>query len=317
MFAYLISRRNLNQIPALGVTTPMRTLRKTQRYGKRRNACDRMKLHLRVLKLRGVSYRLVTLRPHSEVAYSTNFFHDTWHILSDQYGAKLLARLMWGLSFQKASGSSILIHGEHLKPTPFGAEPSDPILLANAGQTRIDAKSLKVLHRHLKNLGPPQRTVRWHTFSLDANLKRELQRGPYNPAVEHAEDDWIHYEQNKRLWDAEKMLRCGGFVCYSAPPEVMRRRALTIAQLDPSSYGMDYCYIADRNNQDWPAGEVQIFSDYHERRLAASEARTQVLKEGHRFSDPESRYVVVAERRDTILTRRRSARRQTSCRSNK
>ncbi|QDS99228.1 hypothetical protein [Adhaeretor mobilis] len=268
-----------------------------------------MKLHLRVLKLRGTSYRLVTLRPHSEVAYSTNYFHDTWHIVSDQYGAKLLARLLWGLSFQRISGTAILIHGEHIKPTPFGAEPSDPILITNSNLTKIDAKSLTTLRGQLKYLGPSQCTLRWHTFGLDAALERERESGPYNSAIENTEQDWVHYQENKRLWLEENMCRCGGFVCYSAPPEILRLRAQTIAQMDPASYGMVYYYMADRNCYRWPDGEVQIFSDYKERRLAASEARRQVLAEKHSFSDPDSLYAVVAARRDGILTRRRSARR--------
>lgn len=283
--------------------------RKTQRFGKRKSACDRMKLHLRALKLRGMSYRLVTLRPHSEVAYSTNFFHDTWHILSDQYGAKLLARLLWGLSFQRILGTAILIHGEHIKPTPFGAEPSDPILITNSNLTKIDAKSLTTLRGQLKYLGPSQCTLRWHTFGLDAALKRELESGPYNPAIENTEHDWVHYQENKRLWLEENMCRYGGVVCYSAPPEILRLRALTIAQMDPANFGMDYYYIADRNCYRWPDGEIQIFSDYKERRLAAAEARRQVLSEKRSYSDPDSLYGVVAERRESILARRRSARR--------
>ena len=279
-------------------------------YGKRRSACDRMKLHLRVLDLRGVSYRLVTLRPHSEVACSTNYFHDTWHILSDQYGAKFLARLLWGLSFQRIPGTAILIYGEHIKPTPFGAEPSDPILITNSNLTNTAAKSLTKLRRQLKYLGPPLHTVRWHTFGLDAALEREMQRGPYNSAIEHTDHDWIHHQQSKRLWLEENMCRCGGFVFYSAPPEILRHRALTIAQMDPGSYGMDYYFMADRNCYRWPDGEVQIFSDYMERRLAASEARRQVLAEKRSFSGPDSLYAVVAQRRDRILASKHVARNQ-------
>ena len=284
--------------------------RKTQRYGKRKIVSDRMKLHLRVLNLRGVCYRLVTLRPHSEVAYSTNYFHDTWHILSDQYGAKLLARLLWGLSFQRIPGTAILIHGEHIKPTPFGAEPSDPIFITNSSLLGNSKKSLSVLRDHLKYLGPSQCTVRWHTFGLDTALQREFQRGPYDPTIEHTDHDWTHHRQSKRLWQEENMYRYGGFVCYSAPPEILRHRALTIAQMDPTDYGMDYYYMADRNCYRWPDGEVQIFSDYKERRSAAAEARRQVLAEKRSFSDPDSLYAVVAERRDEILAHRRACRRQ-------
>ena len=43
-------------------------------------------------------------------------------ILSDQRGAQLLARLLWGLSYQRRPGTLILVHGKHLLPTPFEAD---------------------------------------------------------------------------------------------------------------------------------------------------------------------------------------------------
>src|SRR5262245_54962636 len=67
-------------------TVPSRTERKTSSLG-------RLKMHLRVRRLAGRTYHLVTLRPDARVGFSTNFFHQTWHILSDHRGARLLARL--------------------------------------------------------------------------------------------------------------------------------------------------------------------------------------------------------------------------------
>src|SRR6476659_3063566 len=93
-------------------------------------AASRMKMHLRVLTIDGVAYRIVTLRPSTKIVFSTNFFHGTWHIVSSQRGARLLARLLWGLAYERHPGTMILIHGDHLVPTPFEAERSDPFILA-------------------------------------------------------------------------------------------------------------------------------------------------------------------------------------------
>src|SRR5262245_17904657 len=82
----------------------------------------RLKMHLRLLRLAGRVYRVVTPRPNFGAVFSTNFYHQTWHIVSDQHGARMLARLLWGLSFQRQPGTLVLVHGRHLRPTPFEAE---------------------------------------------------------------------------------------------------------------------------------------------------------------------------------------------------
>lgn len=258
--------------------------------------------------------RLVTLRPYSEVAFSTNYFHETWHILSDHHGARLLARLMWGLSFQQKPGTVILIYGGHIRPTPFEADPSDPILIMPAGGTN-DRRVLRSLQRRLECLGRPHCTVRWHTFGLDIALKRDAERTPGDRTQEWRDYDWISYEDNRKLWNAEKMFRQFGFVCYCAPPRILRHRALAIAQLDAGSQGMDYVYLADRNLC-YPAdGEVQIFGDYDERRSAAEEARRRVNQGGRRFGDRESWQAAVWAKCDQILWQRRRARRRRRART--
>src|SRR5437764_708249 len=104
----------------------------------RPTAASRLKVHLRLLRIGGATYRVVTLRPGARVAFSTNFYHQTWHIVTDERGARLLARLFWGLAFQHQPGTLVLVHGDHLLPTPFEAERSDPFLIIPTGLTGID-----------------------------------------------------------------------------------------------------------------------------------------------------------------------------------
>ena len=284
----------------------MNATHKTQRPSKRSQICDGMKLHLRTVRIRGVSHRLITLRPGTVASFGTNYYHETWHILSDQRGARLLARLMWGLSFQQRPNTSVLIHGEHIRPTPFGGERSDPILILLDNSAGTDQKSLSALYRRLRSLGPSERTVRWKTFGLDAELSKRtrdaggLSREPYTL-------DPLWFESNKALWESEAMFRRGGFVCYQAPPEVMRNQAIVVARMDPANYGMDYHFLAETNR--WPSGEVQIFSDYRQRCSAAIQARQSVLSEKNDFADEQGLYEAIASKRDRLLRQRRAIRR--------
>lgn len=246
--------------------------------------------------------RIVTLRPHSQITYSTNYFHDTWHILSDQRGARMLAHLMWGLSFHRQPDTILLIYGEHIQPTPFGAEASDPILVALTGALPADGRQLRILYRCLTKLGPSQQTIRWRTFGLDLALKQESCQEPIIGAEPYYQAE---HENNRLLWNAECMTRQSGFLIYSAPPMVMRHQALTIAKLDPSNYGMDYHFLADnRSGREWPAGEVQIFRDYHEMRSVAAQARSEILEQGQHYDTEQQRYEAIADRRDRLLAAR-------------
>ena len=265
-----------------------------------------MKVHLRLVNVRGYTYRVITLRPGTEAAFSTNYFHDTWHIVSDAHGARFLARLMWGLSYQRHPGTIILLHGEHIQPTPFGAEKSDPIALLPPALTRHDAKTLRLLHKQLKHLGPSQGTVRWQTFGLDQELEEWREDQNRDWSVERSDELWS-WQEKQQLWKAEQMFRRGGFVCYAAPPEIMRRQAIIVSLMQTDQFGTDYHYLADNNRGHWADGEVQIFRDYHARRAAAAQARQEVLQQDNLPTEPWLLYQVIATRRDEILWRRRAA----------
>lgn len=102
------------------------------------------------------------------------------------------------------------------------------------------------------------------------------------------------------------MSKRAGFLCYSAPPAVLRSQALTVHRLPAHTYrGSNHHYLADRggrSRRDYcpPKGEVQIFSDFHERVLAAQQGRRAVVPERSRdrLLDDAERYATweVAER---------------------
>ncbi len=168
----------------------------------------RLKMHLRLLRLGGSTCRVVTLRPSTRIGFSTNFFHETWHLVTSQRGARLLARLLWGLSYQRHPGTVLLVHGDHLLPTPFEAERSDPFLLVPAGITSLDASALRTLKSLLNRLGPPTTTIRWHTFGLDAAL-----RARHSGTAERSEKEHLERQTDRLVWRQERIGVWGASSC--------------------------------------------------------------------------------------------------------
>jgi hypothetical protein len=228
---------------------------KRQRPGNAARAADdaRLKLHLRLVPIGRTLYRVVTLRPGTEAAFSTNYFHDTWHLLSDAHGAGLLARLLWGLSYQRQPGTLVALFGEHLRPTPFDADPSPPILLAPAHLTPLDHQNFRVLKSRLRRPSPPQQTVRWQTFGMDAGAG-DLEEPFDVEMARHADLNrlWTTWPRAPHgPWQRERVSLCGGWVCYAAPPPVLRLQALVLRRMARANRSpMDYHYLAERRKAD-------------------------------------------------------------------
>ena len=53
-------------------------------------------------------------------------------MLSDRHGARPVARLLSGLSYQARPGTILMIDRPFLAPTPFDADPADPQRLREA-----------------------------------------------------------------------------------------------------------------------------------------------------------------------------------------
>jgi hypothetical protein len=281
----------------------MANITKRLRPRNTRTTGDEMKVHLHEVRLGPTLYRVVTLRPGTDAAFSTNLFHGTWHILSDPPGARLLARILWGLAYQRQPNTLFLIHGEHLKPTPFDADPSDPVLLVPAHLTPYDPAAFRSLKERLPRLGPPTRTVRWHTPGLDNALD---QGARYHQGEEAS---WLWSARDQGPWTRERMSRCGGFLCYSAPPAILRYQAVCIHEMGGNRGPMSYHYLAEgpRHWYRWwyGEGEVQIFPAYRQQLSQAAVARREVLVELEDENiDPESLRARVWTRKEEVARRR-------------
>jgi hypothetical protein len=253
-----------------------------------------VKLHRRELRLDGRRYTVVTLRPGTDARFSTNHYHDTWHILSDWHGARLLGRLLWGLAYQRKPGTIVLIDRPFLDPNPFDAEPADPIALVPALLTPFTAGAARELRRRLPLTGPNDGTVRWHTPGLvpavaALRAARERPPGEYRP-------QWIPPVGFQGRTD-----RVGGIVALAAVPAVLKEHATFVYRLGDHPYeGMDYTEL------DWPNGEVQVFRDYRRRVSAARIARREVLTElprDDRRPDPATLNPLIWRRTDEVRQR--------------
>ncbi|MFD0361085.1 hypothetical protein ACFQZZ_06430 [Nocardia sp. GCM10030253] len=239
---------------------------------RRGSATDEMlKLHRRTMVLDGRVYTVISLRPGSDFRFSTNRFHDTWHVLSDWRGSRVLARLLWGLAYQRRPGTVVVIDPEHLDPNPFDAAPADPIVLVPSELTVFTRAAAVALHRQLPFRQRSEGTVRWQTFGLRQavdELREWRSRAP-------GERIWPHRDRSPRsAW----VDRLGGQITIFGAPDQLRSWATDLATLGTYAYdGMDYTYLdeADYN------GEVQIFRQYRRKVNIASQARAEVLARGN------------------------------------
>ena len=234
---------------------------------------DRMKMHLRRFILHGKTYTVITLRPGLEVSWSTNYFHETWHILGNMRSAKVLSHLMWGLSYQKVDNTFVFIDSTYMRPNPFDANSSNPIIIG----VRKPHKDL--LARLKSSLGPPDQTIRWRTFGLTSLLEDDEAR------LRFIENNPVQHERKLKVF-AHRVQ--GTLVIYGVR-DLLRFESLWIHNLNtrPSkNYAatMDYHYLGNWHDTN---GEVQIFHDYQSRLRCAKRARTDILGGPNPPTDPE------------------------------
>ena len=240
-----------------------------------------LKVHLRVLEIHRTTLRGVMLRPQTPARFSTNHFHDTWHILAGSDGAALFGRLLWGLAFQRHPGTLLLIGDPHLVPTPFEADPPDPILVIPDGLTSVDDDALRALKLRLRRAPGAPKTIRWHTFNMPAALEREGERREWlrrglRAGLPRDRVPRVGIAQRSR----ERMARRAGFVCFTAPPAILREHALGIYEMHTwqGRWGMYHPIAEHGAHQTWGFdGEFQLIPGFADGVSAARVARREVL----------------------------------------
>jgi hypothetical protein len=205
---------------------------------------------------------------------------------------RLLGRLLWGLAYQRAPGTLLLIDQPFLDPNPFDAEPSDPIALVPALLTPLRTRAARQLRRRLPMREPVDGTIRWHTPGYDAAVAARRAR------LARSASEWREpFVRHQRF--QERVDRVGGLITVAAVPAVLRELATYIGTLgDFSQDGMAYSEI------DWPHGEVQIFRDYRRRVSAARVARREILAKRPPPAAPQTLRQLIWDR-GTVVRRRR------------
>lgn len=245
-----------------------------------------LKMYLRLVEVHGQTLRVVTLRPATAVRFSTNYFHDTWHIVTSHAGALLLGRLLWGLAFQRHPGTVVLIDRAHLAPTPFDGDPPDPILLVPAGLTSFDVDRLRALRQRLRRGVPRPTTIRWHTFGMPAALDEDLRHTAL----------WSHPE-HRAARHQERMSRRAGFLCYTAPPAILRAHALAIHRMGHPQRHEGYHPLAEAGPRvAWHHdGEVQVIAGFDQAVSAARVGRRAVLGAARTITRADQRQAIHEE----------------------
>ncbi|MFI6325564.1 hypothetical protein ACIBG8_49185 [Nonomuraea sp. NPDC050556] len=269
-------------------------MRKEPRPSNVRDVGDRLKLHRHQVRADGRDYQVVTLRPGTRARFSTNFYHQTWHVLSDPHGALLLARLLWGLSYQRQPGTVVIIDRRFITSNPFDAEQGEPIVLVPADLTHLPARTARYLSREIT--GTVSSTVRWHTWGLDL-----------------AVDQWRTRRANGFRWHSggdesrTEIEQAGGLLSLRASSTSLRRWAVYVATMGDVVYeGMSYTEL---DGPRWELcrgdGEVQTFRDFHQRVSVAKVSRSEVLAAGNAPGAAEEIRPLVWSRNATVRNRRR------------
>jgi hypothetical protein len=228
-------------------------------------SAERLKVHRRSLRLDGLEYTVLSPRPSEAARFSTNRYHETWHVITDGSGAQLLARLCWAMAFQQRERTFILIDSPLLVPNPFDADPSTPIVIANNDLGPIGRDALKSLRSTLPLDTPSMGTVVLQTRGLDTALE--------DAAAFHRRDDqatWRNQHHKRRWIDGTSEL-----LVMAAPPPVLRGWGVDLSTLGRQIHpGMEWeTYLDDPER----TGEVQVIGDFTNQVDAAIVSRTQLF----------------------------------------
>jgi hypothetical protein len=215
-----------------------------------------VKLHRRHVDLDGRAFTVLTLRPSTECRYATNYFHQTWHVLTDPSGARLLGRLCWSLAFQRREGTIVVIDHPLIVPNPFDADKSSPIVIVNSDLAPLNRTAISQLKRHLARKKRSEGTVRLSTSGLDRMLAADP-AGDLLELQQQSSGVWWNDHQRRGWTD-----RVNGVVVLAAPSPVLQWLALWLSQLGSHWYrGSDYSEL-DHPMTRRGTGEVQVFENF-------------------------------------------------------
>jgi hypothetical protein len=257
-----------------------------------RDDSARLKLHRRRLRLDGREYTVLTLRQRAEACFSSRRamkWSADWQLITCPAGARLLARLLWGLSYQRRPDTILLLDLPHLTTTPFEADPPTPVVFVPSRRTTLPAGAAHALRRQLPLSTRPEGTVRLLTHGLDRAFAGDLPPPPPwdDPARTEGQNVWIAAH--------------GGILTLAATDTALRGWAVELRGLrlnDPEH--LPYLHL------DFPqlTGELHLLGDFHDQVSVARQARADVL--GGEATPPDLQHLreLIWDRSALLLRRR-------------
>jgi hypothetical protein len=229
-----------------------------------------VKLHRRELMLDRKQFTVLSPRPTTPHRFATNFYHETWHVLSDAAGAHLLGRMCWSMAYQRNPNTIMVIDYPLLVSNPFDADQSMPIVLSNRDLGGLSALALGQLKHQLPFTSPSRGTVRLTSPGLDRLLAGQGDLG----RAQQESGEWWNKQQHKGVTDCVK-----GMVVFAAHPPMLQWWALHLSGLGEKGYsGSDYASLnwSPESNRPGGTGEVQVFERFTTMVSQAREARNRV-----------------------------------------
>lgn len=222
--------------------------------------------HRWTVRLGARSLTALTPRPGDGLRLSTNYFHGTWHLVSEPHQVRALRRLLWALSFDGREGTVVVLDGDVLEATPFDAAPSRPVLLYDARRTSLDGDDVRALLRALRARRHPEGTVKLRT-----------------PGLERSDEESARPKVTGERYRPKREFGVGT-VCQLGPAIVLRGDAVWL-RMHAEMLGFlerplragwsEHCYLGDWSRERGMPGEVQVFGDYRAMLEDARAARAE------------------------------------------
>ncbi|NJP35378.1 hypothetical protein [Micromonospora thermarum] len=130
----------------------------------------RLRLHRRQWRHDGRTYQVISLRPSDPTRYAARTERHWTIVSSDLAGARLLGRLLWGLSYQRRPDTLLVLEPGRMLPDPEHGRPSPALVFAVGGRTVLSTATGRRLRQPRIWRSRPTGTATWNTSGFSNSL---------------------------------------------------------------------------------------------------------------------------------------------------
>jgi hypothetical protein len=236
----------------------------------------RFRLHRREWRHDGRTYQVMALRPADPARYAVTM-HDRWTLVrSDLAGARLLGRLLWGLSYQRRPDTLLVLDPGRMVADPDDGRSSPPVVFGVAARTVLTPSAAQRLSRPQLWRSRPAGTVTCNTSGFPSGMAALHAWQDDRRAGLPIPDRYIP------AYPAAAIHASPAAVTVLAVPEVLRRWATLIGDAGDYWHHDESC-----TEPDWETGfDVHAVRHFHRRVSVARRARAEVLTAPDCPTDP-------------------------------